>query len=73
MFLIKCKCGCVFTLKEERFNDTHPIACPDCREKFFLSNFDTAYGIKALEEKGSKVDRIPDSSKVSVTFDISVD
>ena len=73
MFLVKCKCGCVFTLKETRVNDKTEIECPDCSKKFDLNNYCAAGGILALQDIGITIDRIPDSSKVNVTFDISVD
>ena len=73
MFLIKCKCGCIFTLKETRIDDQEAVKCPDCHREFYLRNFNTTAGILALQERGITVNRIPDSSKVSVTFNISVD
>lgn len=73
MFLIKCKCGCVFTLKETRIDDQEAVKCPDCHKSFHLNNYSSTDGILALQERGITVDRIPDSSKVSVKFDISVD
>lgn len=73
MFLVKCKYGCVFTLKETRVNDENRIKCPNCNKHFDLNNHRSTNGILSLRDIGITVDRIPDSSKVNVTFDISVD
>lgn len=59
MFLIKCNCGCFFTLKD---NTCKPLVkCPDCET---LLNIDFSNGSNCV------VNHIPDNAKVSVKFDV---
>lgn len=59
MFLVKCGCGCFFTLKSTY---RRPIVkCPNC---------EAAIGIETHAETSSSVSCIPDNAKVSVNFDI---
>lgn len=68
MFLIKCKCGCFFTVKKENLNYSYP-SCPNCSARIPL-NKDTELGNShELCNATESVSYIPDNAKVTVTFD----
>ena len=67
MYLVKCKCGCLFTLKEISGSKRK---CPNCNEVFpLLSYFEIDDLQKMPSSAGFTVQLIPDSAKLSVTFE----
>lgn len=68
MFLVKCKCGCFFTVKKESLS-RYNLQCQNCKEKIHL--FDSSSVLdssKDLEASAITVNYIPDDSKITVTF-----
>lgn len=59
MLLVKCKCGCFFTLKDAKKSPL--MKCPNC---------DVVLDIEAGAESNCSVNHIPDDSKISVRFDV---
>lgn len=58
MLLVKCDCGCFFTLKD---NGKKPLVkCPDCEA---ILNLESSAGANY------EVSRVPNSAKISVKFD----
>lgn len=68
MYLLKCKCGCLFTLKA--ITDRWPM-CPDCKMTFEnLSSYSQVNEVERIcNETGLTLRCIPDDAKISVTFD----
>lgn len=72
MILIKCKCGCFFTLKDNTpFEDrsSHTFKCANCNESIYLSvNEDLQYIRQKSQENGMKVYFIPDDTEIKFNF-----
>ena len=69
MLLVKCKCGCFFTVKESSLS-AHDLQCQNCKEKIRL--WDTSNVLessKDFAESGITVSAIPDNAKIAVSFD----
>lgn len=73
MFLIKCQCGCFYTLQEDKLKypgmPNANRACPNCG---ILHNFDSELKATAMSLPDINIKRIPDDAKFSVTFDPSM-
>lgn len=68
MFLVKCKCGSIFTLND-RWNPSSTMHCPNCDAGGInneILNLKRGSGISASIES---VSYIPDSAKITVNFD----
>ncbi len=66
MLLVKCKCGCLFTLSDS-YIDRPLVSCPSCRGPISIDlSFD---GDADRHEKAASISRIPDNAKITVTFD----
>lgn len=71
MLLVKCKCGCHFTLSNDwvqkiRKNPT----CPNCLECIpFDPHAEVCNTQTGLEQAGATVSAVPDDAKFTVTFD----
>lgn len=66
MFLVKCKCGCFFTLEESRMTvESNKRVCPNCgnRQDISIDN-----SIKAMRLDGTEIYRIPDDTKIRFEF-----
>ncbi len=68
MFLVKCKCGCLFTLKESALND-FKLFCPNCKNKIDLNAYTSLVEHQNLPEQVESVSYIPKNAKITVTFD----
>ena len=69
MLLIKCSCGCFFTLKEQGLDNTRAKKCQNCGLLFELdkyTNFCTI--LDELSPKKLEVSQIPDDAKISVSY-----
>lgn len=66
MLLVKCKCGCFFTINTEALDD-RPIQCQNCKERIQLTEKSevSKFGTKS----GITISAIPDNAKITVTFD----
>lgn len=74
MFLIKCKCGCFFTIKAERLKEARvpdqPILpCPNCGVDIPLGQHSSIEKFSKLNDGTQSVSYIPDNAKITVTFD----
>ena len=75
MFLIKCKCGCFFTIKAEslktleRQSGEHKLCCPNCAAEIPLGAGTEIGDAKNLAEATQSVSYIPDHAKITVTFE----
>lgn len=70
MYLVKCECGCWYTLKEQRLEDLGACAkrqCPDCGIEH---RFNEESSIKALSRIGFDVKRIPDNVRIEIKFNL---
>ncbi len=68
MFLVKCKCGCLFILKENDLKD-FLLPCPNCKSKIALNTYTSLAESQQLSEQVESVNYIPDNAKITVTFD----
>jgi predicted Zn-ribbon and HTH transcriptional regulator len=70
MFLIKCKCKHFFTI-DELFTSSRDLRCPNCKTSLYINGSEPLHEIaKDLERAGMEYQFIPDSAKITVTFDI---
>lgn len=69
MFLIKCKCGCFFTIRPEAISPDG-FNCPNCRNYLELTRYSKVFGVFAEQAiPDFSISVIPDDAKVTVTFD----
>ncbi len=71
MLLIKCKCGCLFTIKD----DTIPkppgyLSCQNCGVKvpYYPDRYELTLIKKGFNEAGMTVQKIPDDAEITITF-----
>lgn len=71
MLLIKCKCGCFFTVKDDWFeHNRRHLSCQNCDTDIPLDPYTYISDLKlALEKAGAVVSAIPENGKMSVSFD----
>ena len=71
MFLLKCSCGCFFTLNppvENRWGTTRK--CPNCgKDIIWYNSLEISAMDSFLKEAGMTMQIIPDDAKITVTFD----
>lgn len=70
MFLLKCSCGCFFTLKSstDRWGTTKK--CPNCgNSTAWYSTLELDELDRAVKDSGMTLQIIPDDAKVTVTFE----
>ena len=68
MFLVKCKCGCFFTLKKDDLKNPCPV-CPNCRTKIPIDAYVSVAEDQGLSKVTSSISYIPDDAKITITFD----
>ena len=68
MLLVKCKCGCSYTLDESKIKIGQWIRCPQCEESVHTSG-NRFQLMENLSEKGFTIQRVPETAKFSVTFE----
>lgn len=69
MFLVKCSCGCMYTLQDKNLNYPRPGSsrhCPNCAMRH---EFTTSLTVAIMPGEDFEVHRIPDSAKIEVKFD----
>lgn len=69
MLLIKCKCGCRFTLSETR-ERKHYICCPDCEKRLPIDNETFSVDLGGLLDSVESVSKIPDGAKIEISFNV---
>lgn len=71
MVLIKCTCGCFFTLNKEGLENRRPRKCPNCNKPLPLDEYTTLHdATELLPSDGVQVKIIPDDAKISVAFTV---
>ena len=69
MVLVKCACGCFFTLKTEGLKNHHPRKCPNCNKAITLDEYTTLNdATEILPSDGICVKIVPEDAKISVAF-----
>lgn len=70
MFLVKCQCGSIFTLPDTvSQNRSFKIACPSCNKTGPMLSTLYLDELQKLELAGLTLQLIPNSAKITVTFD----
>lgn len=69
MYLIKCKCGCSFTVKEDALSENRNLICQNCKAQIPLLSISELMDKKEIEKAALSVSYIPDNAKITVTFD----
>lgn len=71
MVLVKCTCGCFFTLKTEGLKNHHQRKCPNCNKAITLDEYTTLNdATELLPSDNVQVKIIPDDAKISVAFTV---
>ena len=69
MIIVKCSCGCFFTLKEQSLEDTRAKRCPNCGTSFRFDKYTSLNDIvEELSPQKIEVSQIPDDAKISVSY-----
>ena len=69
VLMLKCKCGCFFTLKDDALTRAR-IRCPNCDERADTSfHWDLSEFSRELDRSGFTIRSIPDDAKITVTFE----
>ena len=70
MYLFKCKCGCLFTIKGFPQTGTKHAKCNECGNSVSIyRELDQAELADALAKSGMTMQIIPENAKITVTFD----
>lgn len=70
MFLIKCSCGCVATVKNVSDRSNYHITCQSCGKSVsFYNNIEICELSQSIKESGIEIRVIPDDAKITVSFD----
>lgn len=70
MVLIKCKCGCFYTLKGESLERDADRKCPNCGIEHKLGSYGSIRAIEAdLDPETSAIRIIPDDAKIRISFE----
>lgn len=68
MFLVKCSCGCFFTVKPENLSK-NPLQCPNCKKQIHLTDVSNVLeSMPVLQGETVSVSYIPDSASFTVAF-----
>lgn len=70
MLLIKCKCGCLFTTKDDVVPISSYLTCQGCSKAVqYLPGHDDFLRFKSyFSDAGMTVQKIPDDADITVTF-----
>ena len=70
MYLFKCKCGCVFTVKSHPDKSSDYFKCQNCENGFHLTNHVEFKNLKqSLDSIGMTMQLIPDDARITVSFE----
>lgn len=71
MVLVKCRCGCFYTLKGESLTHDTNRECPNCGVKHKLGSYSSIRAIEtALDPETLAIRIIPDNAKICISFDV---
>ena len=68
MFLIKCKCGSIFTIHKDNLDDRN-LLCPNCKKKIELNSYTSVAESQGLPNQVESITYLPNNAKITVTFD----
>lgn len=68
MFLIKCKCGCFFTLKNQGLDHSFPV-CQNCGNKIRIAKITELGECLNGFDGAESINFIPENATIKVTFD----
>lgn len=71
MLLIKCKCGCHFTVKDDTIHSQSPyLICQNCRNKvqYAPDRFESSLTLSFFKEAEMTIQKIPDDADITITF-----
>jgi hypothetical protein len=71
MLLIKCKCGCLFTIKDDTSPSPSPyLKCQNCntRVQYSPDSYELSLIKNDFAEAGMTVQKIPDNADFTITF-----
>ena len=69
MVLVKCKCGCFYTLKEAGLRDLDK-KCPNCGVEHLLSQYQSISGVNVrLPNDELEIRIVPDDVKIQISFE----
>lgn len=72
MYLVKCDCGCLYTLQEDKLENallSKNRHCPNCGSKH---DFDINMSVQRLAGSGLEISHVPNNAKIKVTFDLPI-
>lgn len=72
MYLVKCDCGCLYTLQKDKLENallSQNHHCPNCGSKH---DFDIDMSVQRLAGSGLEISHGPDNAKIKVTFDLPI-
>ena len=70
MFLIKCQCGCFFTINQKLPVVRNEFTCQSCKKSISLCNSLSSKEVQCeLEKAGMTLQVIPDNAKITVSFE----
>ena len=72
MVLVKCKCGCFYTLNQIGLtrNVDMDRKCPNCRADHKLSSYRGLDTMEPIPDDTIKIEVIPENAKIRVSFDV---
>lgn len=70
MYLIKCGCGCLFTISDEIFKKHHCFTCNNCSLEIERFSGNIKYSYNSENQVPPTFSIIPDNAKITVKFDI---
>jgi hypothetical protein len=69
MILVKCKCGCHFTVSDETFLKRSNLACMNCSNGVkFTQNTRLDTLADDLKDSGMDIYRLPDDAEIKITL-----
>ena len=70
MVLVKCECGCFYTLKGENLTHDTLKKCPNCGAEHKLGSYTSIHAIETMLDAQTLAIRIiPDDAKIRISFE----
>lgn len=70
MLLIKCKCGCLFTIKDDSVPNPSPyLKCQGCGVRVQYTTYrELPEILKDFSDVGMTIQKFPDDADITITF-----